>query len=119
ILEDSEAQLLLTASDLPLSRGGGWWGGRGGRGGRGLLLDAPLPAARAEPVPPSPDNLAYVVYTSGSTGTPQGVMVPHRGAVSFLTQASPLQAMGPGARMPLLASFGFDASMLETFLCLA
>ena len=38
---------------------------------------------RLDPIHLAPDDLAYVSYTSGSTGTPRGVAVPHR-AVSRL-----------------------------------
>ncbi|CAM9325014.1 unnamed protein product, partial [Ectocarpus fasciculatus] len=43
-------------------------------------------AKEAPPVPqdaalPSPDDLAYVVMSSGTTGAPKGICCPHRGAV--------------------------------------
>jgi amino acid adenylation domain-containing protein len=34
---------------------------------------------------PSPDDVAYILYTSGSTGQPKGVQVTHRNAVAFLS----------------------------------
>ena len=37
-----------------------------------------------DPVPPTPDDLACIMYTSGSTGPPKGVMITHRGVVAAL-----------------------------------
>ncbi|MFF3850342.1 amino acid adenylation domain-containing protein [Streptomyces sp. NPDC002328] len=31
-----------------------------------------------------PDNLAYIMFTSGSSGTPKGVMLPHRAVCDYL-----------------------------------
>jgi amino acid adenylation domain-containing protein len=57
-----------------------------------LLLDG-APGGVAPPAGPSPAPLgsarprdpAYVLYTSGSSGQPKGVMIPHRAVVNFLT----------------------------------
>lgn len=37
-----------------------------------------------EPTPPTPDSLAVLMYTSGSTGDPKGVMVRHKHLVAFV-----------------------------------
>ncbi|MBM2616682.1 amino acid adenylation domain-containing protein [Actinoplanes sp. LDG1-06] len=81
-----------------------------------LLLDAPLPAAAAEPRAITPDHPAYVIYTSGSTGRPKGVLVPHR-TVANLFASHTERILGPASERlgrPLRVahnwSFAFDAS---------
>jgi amino acid adenylation domain-containing protein len=66
----------------------------------------------APPVRPDPDRLAYIAFTSGSTGAPKGVAIPHRGVIR-LVHDSPYLALGPGERSLRLASLAFDASTLE------
>ncbi|MFH8337447.1 amino acid adenylation domain-containing protein [Streptomyces sp. AM6-12] len=72
--------------------------------------------------PPAPrgDRVAYVAFTSGSTGAPKAVRVPHR-AVARLVWPAPGQVVscGPGQRMLRLAPLAFDASTLEVFAPLA
>src|SRR6185295_2846601 len=75
-----------------------------------------VPAARRAPV--SPEALAYVLYTSGSTGAPNGVMVPRRAAVNVVRESQRDHRIGPESRVAQLAPLGFDVSVLEIFLAL-
>ncbi|MFF6807546.1 amino acid adenylation domain-containing protein [Streptomyces sp. NPDC012616] len=75
-------------------------------------------ARQPEAPPPAPrgDRVAYTAFTSGSTGLPKAVRVPHR-AVARLVWPSPgrVVSCGPGRRMLRLAPLAFDASTLEVF----
>ncbi len=46
-----------------------------------------------------PDHLAYVVYSSGTTGEPKGVLAPHRGAVHSYAERYKISAYQPGDRV--------------------
>jgi amino acid adenylation domain-containing protein len=59
-----------------------------------------------------PDDLAYVMYTSGSTGYPKGVLIPHRGVIRLVVD-NPFAAMGPDEVHLSLAPLAFDASTFE------
>ncbi len=75
---------------------------------------AKFPTTRPAPSGLRPDHLAYVLFTSGSTGQPKGVMIEHRGIVNELISAQTLRAqLGSNDRFLQLAPYTFDLSVHE------
>ncbi|MFG2954029.1 amino acid adenylation domain-containing protein [Streptomyces sp. NPDC048291] len=60
----------------------------------------------------APTDLAYAMYTSGSTGLPKAVLVEQRNVTAFALRQD-FAALGPGRTMLQSSSFSFDASVLE------
>jgi amino acid adenylation domain-containing protein len=60
----------------------------------------------------APEDLAYLMYTSGSTGIPKGVAVPHRAVVRLVCETSYFRA-GADDVFLQLAPISFDASTFE------
>jgi amino acid adenylation domain-containing protein len=60
-------------------------------------------------------DLAYILYTSGSTGHPKGVMLSHRNARAFVDWAARTFRVGPTDRLSSHAPLHFDLSVFDLF----
>ncbi len=66
----------------------------------------------AKPADCTPESTAYVMYTSGSTGEPKGIAIPHRAILRLVCGASFME-LNAQTVMLHAAPLGFDASTLE------
>ncbi|MEI5097688.1 non-ribosomal peptide synthetase [Streptomyces sp. PmtG] len=78
-----------------------------------LIGDAADPDAPATSVEADPDDLAYVMFTSGSTGAPKGVKVTHRNVTRLMAETSALYDIGADDVWTMLHSYAFDFSVWE------
>ncbi|MEO5574569.1 MAG: non-ribosomal peptide synthetase [Gammaproteobacteria bacterium] len=108
ILEDAQAQLLVTNSkNFPLAQSLI-------RGDQRLLNIDELDAGLTDDnlgLAISPDQLAYILYTSGSTGQPKGVMQNHRNVLNDLRQYTNTLYISCDDRMTLLYSCSVNGAV--------
>lgn len=72
----------------------------------------PTPGAPAPEARVSGSSIAYVMFTSGTTGTPKGVVVPQQGVVRLVC-GQDYMSLGPSERILQASPVGFDAATLE------
>ncbi|MFE3634312.1 non-ribosomal peptide synthase/polyketide synthase [Streptomyces sp. NPDC059168] len=106
LLARAGATARLTAADVAAARGGAT--------GEGGTAPARGPGAAAEPMPAvEPDRLAYVMFTSGSTGLPKAVAVRHRDVAALATDSR--FTGGACDRVLLHSAVAFDAATFEVW----
>lgn len=64
------------------------------------------------------DNLAYIIFTSGSSGQPKGVMIDHAALSLRIQWLQSVFKMTPKDRMGQTIQYNFDPSIIEIFLSL-
>src|SRR5262249_48432004 len=69
-------------------------------------------APRVSDVPADPEAPAYIVFTSGTSGPPKGVVAPHRGVTRLVLDTNYI-SIGKDDKLLLLSPLTFDASTFE------
>ncbi len=106
---------VLVAPEHPAARGLA-----GGAVRRWLSADSlPAVASVAAPVTMSADDLAYVIFTSGTTGIPKGVLVATASVAAYLAALAERKAMTPEDRASQFTELSFDPSLGEIFVPLS
>ncbi|MGW0698018.1 non-ribosomal peptide synthetase [Streptomyces sp. NPDC002867] len=77
--------------------------------------NAPVRDVPSLPPTSAPADLAYVLYTSGSSGTPKGVMIEHRSVTHFSRTIARAYEIGTTDRVLHFAPLTFDVSVFEVF----
>lgn len=62
-----------------------------------------------------PDNLAYMIYTSGTSGQPKGVMIEHKNLLNYVWWAKEVYVKGDRVNFPLFTSIAFDLTVTSIF----
>jgi len=70
-------------------------------------------------VPGQLSDLAYIIYTSGSSGRPKGTMIRQEGLSNVATAQQQVLRVGSGSRVLQSSSISFDASIFEVLMAIA
>ena len=109
MVEDAGCALLIAEEEL-LPRVSGY------RGPVLLTKDIPsLPEAPEADGHPAPEDAFILLYSSGTTGQPKGVVLEHRNLVNFCCWYRDFFGLEPRSRVAAYASYGFDACMMDLY----
>nr|BAP05590.1 CalB [uncultured Candidatus Entotheonella sp.] len=120
MLEDSQALMALTVSQLQDKIAGLL--SQSGRDIPIVCLDtewqpiAEQAAGRTVRRVRGAEHLAYIIYTSGSSGRPKGVMIPHRALTNFLLSMAQTPGITASDTLLAVTTTSFDMSVLDLYL---
>ena len=119
IMQDSGAKLIITSNEI-LDRIGSQLSGH-------LIFNvdnelaglAKYPVTKPEISNRTPNDLCYIIYTSGTSGMPKGVLLEHRNVVTYIQGALQIYPVTPVDRALQGFSVSFDASVEEIWVTFA
>ncbi|MDQ0416185.1 amino acid adenylation domain-containing protein [Croceifilum oryzae] len=112
IIERAGIEVLITRSEFD--------NGDVGFSGQLVLMDADrsridIQLKKNLDLPVASNQLAYVLFTSGTTGMPKGIEVEHRGVINLFEWSGRKYSLTSEDATLFMTPYTFDASLLETF----
>jgi amino acid adenylation domain-containing protein len=114
VVRDAGLRIVLSERAACAGSGNAWLSGSGLE----LILLDDLPATPVVPLSlptGSPDDAAYLLYTSGTTGTPKRVAQTQRNVLHYVRSWAANLGLNPADRLSLVSTYGYDAAVQDIF----
>lgn len=108
ILSDCKSNLILTTKEVTCPEI---------ENVKNLFIENSLTSVKSEKINIDPNELAYVLYTSGSTGTPNGIMIEHKNVVNLVKglEDAVYKKYSGTLNVAMISPYYFDGSMKQIF----